>query len=124
MSFLAEQRFLVDTLSHLIPSQPSLDFERVVDSRASAFDVSDENSVISNLLQFIDGSVSVALYARSNHLTVKHTSLLQQADTTDINGKVYKKNDLLPSVHYFAPILENMPVPEMKQFLMEMHSEP
>lgn len=121
---LAEQRFLVDTLSHLIPSQPSLDFERVVDSRASAFDVSDENSVISETYY---NSLMVPcrrIVRKIKSLNREAYILVAATDTTDINGKVYKKNDLLPSVHYFAPILENMPVPEMKQFLMEMHSEP
>jgi hypothetical protein len=40
---LAEQRFLTDSLSFFLPSQPSLDFERYIDSRMSDFDISMEN---------------------------------------------------------------------------------
>ena len=122
-SLLAEQRFLVDSLSYLIPSQPSLDFERFMDSNMSNFDINQENSNISE-----DKWNSIGVKCRR---IVKHVKTLGMdafilvcaEDVVDADGVFRAKNSLLPSVMRFEPVLEVMPETEISEFIYNIGAE-
>ena len=118
---LAEQRFLTDSLSFFLPSQPSLDFERYIDSRMSDFDISMENSEMSEE-KWNSLGVKCRRLVRSVSSIGKDAYLLVCAeDCVDVNGVLRKKNHLLRSVFAFPPVLEPMPETEIKQFIEEIN---
>ena len=118
---LAEQRFLTDSLSFFLPSQPSLDFERYIDSRMSDFDISMENSEMSEE-KWNSLGVKCRRLVRNVSSIGKDAYLLVCAeDCIDVNGVLRKKNHLLRSVFAFPPVLEPMPETEIKQFIEEIN---
>ena len=118
---LAEQRFLTDSLSFFLPSQPSLDFERYIDSRMSDFDISMENSEMSEE-KWNSLGVKCRRLVRNVSSIGKDAYLLVCAeDCVDVNGVLRKKNHLLRSVFAFPPVLEPMPETEIKQFIEEIN---
>lgn len=120
---LAEQRFLVDSLSFLIPSQPSLDFERYMDSTMSNFDISMENSEISENRWNSQGVPCRRIVRNVKSLGKEAYILLCAEDCTDLEGVFRSKNTLLPSVMCFETILEVMPESELNEFLFNVAGE-
>lgn len=120
---IAEQRFLTDSLSYLMPSQPALDFERFMDSNMSKFDVTRENSDISEN-KWNSLGVPCRRIVR-NVKTLGHDAfiLVVAEDCTDLDGVFRAKNTLLPSVMCFAPILEAIPTSEVDEFLTTLTME-
>lgn len=119
---LAEQRFLTDSLSFLLPSQPALDYERYLDSRMSDFDISMSNSEISEEKW---NSIGVRCRRLVRHVPSigKDAYLLVCAeDCIDHNGVERKKDHLLRSVFAFPPVLEPMTETEIEQFKEEVSS--
>ena len=118
---LAEQRFLTDSLSFFLPSQPALDFERFVDARMSVFDISLENSEMSEAKW---NSIGVRCRRLVRHVPSlgKDAYLLVVAeDCIDDDGVERKKNRLLNSIFAFPPVLEPMTETEMDQFAEEVN---
>lgn len=119
---LAEQRFITDSLSFLMPSQPALDFERYIDSRMSDFDISMENSEVSEE-KWNSIGVKCRRLVRNVPSMGKEAYLLVCAeDCVDANGVERKKDHLLSSVFAFPPVLEPMTLTELEKYQEEMES--
>ncbi len=117
---LAEQRFLVDSLSFFLPSQPALDFERFLDSHMSRFDISMENSEVSEEKWNSIGVKCRRLVRNVPSIDKEAYLLVVAEDCYDIDGVFRKKNTLLSSVFAFPPVLEAMPETELQQFAEEI----
>lgn len=119
---LAEQRFLTDSLSYLLPSQPALDFERYIDSHMSSFDISLENSEMSED-KWNSLGVKCRRVVRNVASLGKDAYLLVCAeDCMDVDGVTRKANQLLSSIFAFPPVLEPIPQSELEQFTEEVLS--
>lgn len=117
---LAEQRFLTDSLSFFLPSQPALDFERFLDSHMSRFDISMENSEVSEEKWNSIGVKCRRLVRNVPSIDKEAYLLVVAEDCYDIDGVFRKKNTLLSSVFAFPPVLEAMPETELQQFAEEI----
>ena len=117
---LAEQRFLIDSLSFFLPSQPALDFERFLDAHMSRFDISMENSEVSEEKWNSIGVKCRRLVRNVPSIDKEAYLLVVAEDCYDIDGTFRKKNTLLSSVFAFPPVLEAMPETELQQFAEEI----
>ena len=117
---LAEQRFLTDTLAYFVPSMPAVDFERYVDSLTSIFDISYENSEISESKWNSRGVACRRIERQVASMGKTVYLLVVREDCTADDGTFYKKNTLLPSVHSIEPHIEPVDDAKMNEFIEDM----
>lgn len=114
---LAENRYLTDVLSNIIPTQPSIDFERLVDSNMSRFDDCMENSQISESHWNDKGVKCRRLVKNIDSIDREAYILVAYENCVDCEGNHYAKGDILTSVMFFEPILEKVTQTEIAVFL-------
>ena len=86
----------------------------------SSFDVSKENSVVSESRWNSLGVPCRLLVRNIKSLGREAYILVVAEDCTDLEGVFRAKNTLLPSVNSFETILEVMPEKEVENYIMAM----
>lgn len=114
---MARKRFLTDVCSSIIPSNPTADFECFYDSLMSYFDVTEE-AVKESEKYWNEKGIKCNMFVKEipRFNSVIYVLYVHE-DCTDLDGKDWKKNDLLHSHLMFDTPLQPLAPAILKEFM-------